>query len=157
MVYVRLLCLFPVCRSHLNSPFVSLSLSHTHTMWNPTTKNRKLLTSHCTFHFPHMSPPPPLQSTERHEGFTEDSESKRKHQTTSLTLSAQEWMEYRLPHPALAFHWPGGIPWAAKECRHWPAKKHRGCLNWTKFKLPRNLISEWLTGVFLSGHWLKNK
>lgn len=84
-------------------------------------------------------------------GFTEDSESKRKHQTTSFTLSAQEWMEYRLPRFSLA----GRDPWAAKECHHWLPKKQSGCLNW--MKLLCNLISEWLTLFFLSGHWLKNK
>lgn len=51
--------------------------------------------------------------------------------------------------PSPPSDWPAGIPWAAKECGHWLTGNKRVCLNWTEFKLLRNLISEWLTGLFL--------
>lgn len=51
--------------------------------------------------------------------------------------------------PCPPFDWPTGIPWAAKECGHWLTRNKSVCLNWTEFKLLRNLISEWLAGLFL--------
>lgn len=90
----------------------SLDLGQTHT----PCKTPQLKTGSCSHPTAHSTSHtwPHTHSTERNEGWTDEREKKRKHQTASLTLTAQEWTEYRLCHSTLAVHWLRGIPWAAR-------------------------------------------